>query len=539
MKANITKTCRELVSMALGTEITDSIPWQQFGDAVVTGLCYDSRLASPASIFFCLVGARADGHTYASAAYRTGCRLFVVERTLDLPQDCLQILVPNTRTALADCAAAFYDHPERHLRLVGITGTKGKTTTAIFLRTILEEGGIPTGYIGTNGVEFADEHYDTLNSTPESLEIYRYLRLMVDNGIRACVMEVSSQALWMGRVRGLTFEATAFLNLSRDHIGGAEHPDMAHYKASKQRLFSHHTGRMAIFNADDPCAADMASATMNRSAEGNTEPLCLTFSTNEPALAGHCTEQGEMPLPPPCHTASEIRADRHGAAIGTSFICDGVDRTPADRWFLPLPGDFNVQNALAALTVAHECFGVPIPRVRHALANATVPGRFETVIHEGAPGTVFVIDYAHNGASLTAILDALRDYQPNRLIALFGSVGGRTFERRRDLAMAAGPRCDLCILTADNPASEPVENILAEIDAAFPPDSCPRVHEPDRACAIRLAVDLAQPGDMILLAGKGHEDYQLIGTQRVPFSDGEILRAALEEKARDSEELPI
>ncbi len=528
MEINIIKTCRALLTVPLGIETTDSVMWRRFGDTPITGLCYDSRLATGSSIFFCLVGARADGHTYAAAAYRAGCRHFVVERTLDMPGDCLQVIVPDTRAALADCAAAFYDHPERHLRLVGITGTKGKTTTAILLRAVLEAGGIPTGYIGTNGVEFADEHYDTLNSTPESLEIYRYLRLMADNGIRACVMEVSSQALWMGRVRGLVFEATVFTNLSRDHIGGVEHPDMAHYATSKRRLFSHHTGRMAVFNADDPAAAHMASALAEAISEGQNRPSCLTFSIGESASEHMKSTHKTALLPPSCHTAAQIRPDRHGSSIGVSFICDGVDRTSADRWFLPLPGAFNVQNALAALTVADACFGLPLFLVRDALAHTVVPGRFETVTHEGAPGAVFVIDYAHNGASLTAILDALRDYRPNRLIALFGSVGGRTFERRRDLAEAAGPRCDLCILTADNPASEPVADILAEMDAAFPAGSCARILEPDRACAIRRAVDLAEPGDIILLAGKGHEDYQLIGTERVPFSDGEVLRATLD-----------
>lgn len=476
-------------------------------DTLVSALRYDSRLATAGTVFFCLVGKTSDGHLYAPSAYRNGCRIFVVETPLELPEDALQIQVPDTRAALADCAAEFYDHPEREMRLIGLTGTKGKTTTALLIRSLLEDAGIPTGYIGTNGVDYLDFHHPTVNSTPESAEIYRYLRYMLDEGVRACVLEVSSQALWMGRIRGLTFHTVLFTNLSRDHIGGVEHPDFQHYRDCKKRLFTDYPAQMMVANRDDPHTAYMT--------EGVTAPVLL-YGMEDPDTACWC---GGAPVP-----AAE------GDRIGCRFVVYRHQTSLPSPCFLPLPGDFNVMNALAALTVVCEGFGVEPRQASASLAKAVVTGRFETVTSPALPGVTFIIDYAHNGISLASILDALKAYKPGRLICLFGSVGGRTKERRRDLAEAAGSRCDLCILTSDNPACEPPMEIIEEIDAAFPAGSCPRAKISDRAEAIRYAVDMAEAGDIILLAGKGHEDYQLIGVRKEPFSERSILLEALESR---------
>ncbi len=506
--------------------------WKKYARTNIKALCYHSREANVGTVFFCLVGKSADGHNFAAAAYRAGCRFFVVEHAVDLPEDALRITVPNARAALADCAAAFYEHPEQKIRLVGLTGTKGKTTTALLIRSMLCAAGIPTGYIGTNGVDFADRHDDTVNSTPESLDIYRYLGLMVEAGMQVCVLEVSSQALWMQRIRGLVFDTTLFTNLSRDHIGGVEHPDMTHYRASKQKLFSEYPTRHTVVNADDAAAAYMLEGLP---AEADTE--CLSFSvTDQGAEASDEVATGTN-IPAPLWTASDIRPARQGGRVGVTFACRRGKRVFSEPWFLPLPGIFNVQNALAAITVVCECFDISPRVVKKCLAVASVAGRFETVVHPRLPDVTFIIDYAHNGVSLASILDALRIYEPTRLIALFGSVGGRTRERRRDLAEAAASRCDLCILTSDNPACEPPMEIIQEMDDAFPSDAPPRVCIPDRAEAIRYAVDRAEAGDIILLAGKGHERYQLIGTQRVPFSERLLLEEALE--ARTSVGAPM
>ena len=491
-----------------GAPLGNTGAWRRIWDEPISMLRCDSRLATAGTVFFCLVGKTSDGHLYAPGAYRNGCRVFVVERPLDLPEDAFQYRVADTRTALADCSAAFYGHPERQMQLIGLTGTKGKTTTSLLIRSLLEDAGIPTGYIGTNGVDYLDFHHQTLNSTPESVEIYRYLRYMLDESVKTCVLEVSSQGLWMERIRGLIFHSVVFTNLSRDHIGGVEHPDFDHYRDCKRLLFSDYPAKMAVVNHGDGHSRYMA--------EGTSSPV-LEFGLCEPDAVDK-----------PHWSATNIRPMQKGARIGVGFEAYRKGAPTDGTWFLPLPGHFNVQNALAALTVVCEGFGVEPLHAKASLERAVVAGRFETVTSPALPDVTFVIDYAHNGVSLTSILDALREYAPKRLICLFGSVGGRTKERRRDLAEAAGRRCDLCILTSDNPASEPPMDIIDEIDAAFPAGSCPRVKIADRAEAIRYAVEIAEAGDIILLAGKGHENYQLVGVKKEPFSEIEILRGAME-----------
>ena len=493
-----------------GATLGNTGAWRRIWDEPISMLRCDSRLATAGTVFFCLVGKTSDGHLYAPGAYRNGCRVFVVERPLDLPEDAFQYRVADTRAALADCSAAFYGHPERQMQLIGLTGTKGKTTTSLLIRSLLEDAEIPTGYIGTNGVDYLDFHHQTLNSTPESVEIYRYLRYMLDEGVKTCVLEVSSQGLWMERIRGLIFHTVVFTNLSRDHIGGVEHPDFEHYRDCKRLLFSHYPAKMAVVNHGDGHSRYMV--------EGTSSPV-LEFGLCEPDAVDK-----------PQWSATNIRPMRKGDKIGVGFEAFRNGLSMRDVCFLPLPGHFNVENALAALTVTCEGFGVEPKEALASLERAVVAGRFETVTSPALPDVTFVIDYAHNGVSLSSILEALREYHPGRLICLFGSVGGRTKERRRDLAQAAGGRCDLCILTSDNPACEPPMDIIEEIDAAFPAGSCPRVRIADRAEAIRYAVEIAEAGDIILLAGKGHEDYQLVGVKKEPFSEIDILREAMGEK---------
>ena len=295
---------------------------------------------------------------------------------------------------------------------------------------------------------------------------------------------------------------------------------MTHYRASKQKLFSQYPSRKIAVNYEDENSPYM----IEDIAEVTPTPEVISFAL------GNAETDAETPLPAPLWTASNVAHGRMDGAVGVYFDCQRGDEAMG-RWFLPMPGAFNVQNALGALSVVCESFGVSPEVARTALETVSVPGRFETVSHPAAPDVTFVIDYAHNGVSLAAILDTLATYEPRRLIALFGSVGGRTYERRGALAEAAGSRCDLCILTSDNPACEPPMDILRAIDEAFPAGSCPRLLIPDRAEAIRHAVELAEAGDIIVLAGKGHETYQLIGTQKIPFCERDILCEALEARA--------
>ncbi|MBE6558309.1 MAG: UDP-N-acetylmuramoyl-L-alanyl-D-glutamate--2,6-diaminopimelate ligase [Ruminococcaceae bacterium] len=473
--------------------------------AGVSAVCVDSRKSSEDSLFVCIKGFTSDGHAYARKAYDQGCRYFLVERILDLPDDALQILVPDTRIAEAEAAAAFYGHPEREMDLFAITGTKGKTTTALFLQKILNDAGVPTGYMGTNGIIFGDKHYPTVNSTPDSLLIYAYLREMLDAGMIAAVMEVSSQGLKLYRTYGLSFRVCAFTNLSPDHIGGNEHPDMADYAACKHRLFTDYPHDFTVCNLDDPALPDMT--------KGDPADI-VGFSTK-----GH---------PDAAWTTTAIQGVIRNGIPGMEYGLKIQGLALSHMHFLPQPGEFNVKNALCAMAMAHLIYGIPVENACKSLETATVPGRFETVFHDHV---LYVIDYAHNAVSMASMLDLLRSYHPERLICLFGSVGERTKERRRELAEVTGIRADLCILTSDNPGREDPEAILREIDAAYPEGSCPRVMISDRTEAVAYAVSVARPGDMILLAGKGHETYQLVGEQKVAYREKNVLLNALSDYA--------
>ncbi|MBE6585269.1 MAG: UDP-N-acetylmuramoyl-L-alanyl-D-glutamate--2,6-diaminopimelate ligase [Ruminococcaceae bacterium] len=470
-------------------------------DTSVLSLTADSRKAAKGSLFICIKGFVSDGHAYAPKAYAQGCRYFLTEHILDLPRDALQIIVPHTRIAEAEAAAVFYGHPEREISLVGLTGTKGKTTTALFLQKILCDSGVPTGYIGTNGITYGDRHEPTVNSTPDSLVLYACLRKMLDAGMKAAVMEISSQGLKMHRTYGLSFAACGFTNLSPDHIGGNEHPDFEDYAACKHLLFTDYPHAVTACNLDDP-----ATGFMN---EGDPADIC-GFSTQDHPLAALKT--------------TVIQGLVRGGIPGMEYCVSYQGKSLPQVYFLPQPGEFNIKNALCAVAIAHTAFGIPVDTACRLLESAVVPGRFETVFDRHV---LYVIDYAHNGISMASMLDLLRGYHPKRLICLFGSVGERTRERRRELAEAAGVRADFCILTSDNPGREDPEAILREIDMAFPMGSCSRVLIPDRTKAVQYAVDMAQPGDMILLAGKGHETYQLVGEDKLPYVEREVLLEAL------------
>ena len=476
-----------------GASLTDIKPYP-VPDVDISYICHDSRKAGPDCLFVCIRGYVSDGHSYALAAYTNGARVFLAERPLDLPDDACVVCCPDTRIALAALAAAIHDHPADKLHVIGITGTKGKTTTALMIHGMLEKMDIPSAYIGTNGIDFGGRHYATVNSTPESLDLHEYMAQMVECGVRYVVMEVSSQALKLHRVHGIRFDTCIFTNLYPDHIGGVEHADMEEYKACKKMLFSFPGIKHILCNADDPEAAYMvkdASAPVTTFGKGKT-----------------CAWRADRVKAEVCHRVP-----------GTAFTChtpEGI-ALPVQ---IPFPGDYSVYNALCALAVCDK-LGISLEECIAALAHVRVKGRFEPVFLPGRPDSTFIIDYAHNGASLRAVLESLRSYRPRRLICLFGSVGDRTQMRRGELGAVASELCDLSILTSDNPGNESPDQIIADIAAAFTHDRY--VSIPDRAEAIAYAVRQAQKGDVIVLAGKGHETYQYVHGKYLPFSEREIL----------------
>lgn len=470
-----------------------------FQDKKIFSLCFDSRKASPGSAFFCINGALADGHDYAISAYEKGCRIFLCEK---MPRyfpikDATVIMCKNgTRAALADVAAEFYMHPEKSLTLIGVTGTKGKTTIARLIASILNENGINTGYIGTNGVDFDGYHHETVNTTPESCDLYEYLYMMHKTGVNVAVIEVSSQALKNGRTRGLTFDTCVFSNLYHDHIGGVEHPTFENYKDCKKLLFKEHCGRFAVINADSAYSEEFSK-------ELSVAVKKISYSVDKKADV----------------YAKDVELCRSESGLGTRFTLPSAKAISVS---LQLPGRFNVSNALAAVAVC-RIYGVADEKIADSISKANISGRFEAIRINGAD---FIIDYAHNGESLRSVLSVLRSYDPERLICLFGSVGGRTQMRRAELGQAAFELADISILTSDNPDCESPEAIIEEIALQYK-DPSRYITIPDRREAIIYAVKTAKAGDIVLLAGKGHEKYQLICGKRIPFSEREVLDEAI------------
>ncbi len=477
-------------------------------DVKIDWIYCDSRKVTLDSLFVCISGALLDGHNYVLQAYEFGCKVFVVQKELDsLPEDAVQIVTSDTRIALAMISAAFFGHPSKQLRIIGITGTKGKTTTALLMYQNINRYGINCAYIGTSGIMYNDVSKPSLNTTPESYDLQYHMRKMVDGGVKILVMEVSSQAIYLNRVYGIEFDMCVYTNLYKgDHIGGGEHPSFEHYRDSKASLFHDFGCKCIVYNKDDEYHDVMVK---------NTGALLRSYG-----ISSDCDFLG-----------SDISLYRDGDILGVKFTCTTLSCSLPVT--LNVPGDFSVYNALCAIA-ACEHLGISAEFTAQSLEVAAISGRFEVV--RALPYCTFVIDYAHNGNSLRAVLETLHRYNPNRIICLFGSVGGRTRLRRHELGKVAAEQADLAVITSDNPDFESPEAIIDEISMQFSEGSCPYVKIADRTEAVKFAVREAKPGDIILLAGKGHEDYQLICGKKVPFSEKEII---LTEAAKILEENKI
>lgn len=462
----------------------------------------NSKEASPSAVFVCVRGANVDGHSFAPDAYARGCRCFVAERALGLPDDAYVLQVESSRYAIAMLACRLYGDPSKELRVIGITGTKGKTTTAQLLAQILNQTAIPTGYIGTNGISFGEIRRQTKNTTPDAVTLQKTLCEMQKNGMKAVVMEVSSQALMQHRVTGIHFEAVLFTNLFPDHIGKNEHPSFEHYKTCKKTLFTSFGAKTMIGNLDDPFCAELQNDT-----------------TADRVLL--CSANGQKSN----YWVERINLISHKRLPTLAF--DLLSNTDSQAFTLPLIGKVNVGNAMLAAACAEQLFGISLSASAKVLENASVEGRSELIPLPN--GACAVIDYAHNGESLRQLLQSLKEYDHNRLICLFGSVGERTEQRRLEMGKVAASLCDLCILTSDNPGKEDPNKILDEIAAAFANTDTPYQKIADRKEAILSALKETREKDILVLAGKGHETYQLIGDQKLAFCEKEIILEAIED----------
>ncbi len=477
--------------MLLG-EILNGLEFETDSDIQVNidDIVYDSRKATAGTLFVCLCGARFDGHEYALSAYEKGCRCFMVERLLDLPSDAIQVKVADSRACLAVCSANFFGHPTKELKVIGITGTKGKTSTAHLVKALLDKVGIKCGIIGTVGAYYDDIEIPTVNTTPESYELQKIFRIMLDNGCKACVIEVSSIGLMAHRVDCVDFEVGVFTNLSPDHIGPNEHPDFEDYMYWKSVLFE--IAKCAVINIDDPAYEAMIK---------NCKSPITTYSLEEADV-----------------TAKNVQLLKNNQFIGISFDCiDGENEFYTE---VALPGLFNVYNALAAIAVL-SALNINASDYIDALKEIRVRGRAECVYV--CDDFDVIIDYAHNGISMKSMLDTLKSYPHNRIIALYGAVGGRTQLRRKELGLITGKECDLSVLTSDDPDFEDPWNIINEIGKYVKEAGGEYIGIPDRGEAVEYALGLLEKGDILLLAGKGHEQYMKINGEYLPFSEREHI----------------
>ncbi|HET8536856.1 MAG TPA: UDP-N-acetylmuramoyl-L-alanyl-D-glutamate--2,6-diaminopimelate ligase [Solirubrobacteraceae bacterium] len=447
----------------------------------VSALAYDNRAVQPGTVFFCVPGMTRDGHDFAPDAIARGAAALVVDHPLGLGVP--EVVVHDVRASMAPAAARLAGDPTARLQVVGITGTNGKTTSAFLVRALLEAAGRRTGLLGTVSSVIGGNETPTIRTTPEAIDLQRTFREMLDAGDECCAMEVSSHALELHRADAIHWRVAVFTNLTQDHLDF--HPDMESYFAAKRRLFEAGP-RAAVINVDDPYGRRLAE---------DFDAVTIAIDSD-----------------------ADLRAeDVRFELTGSTFAVDGLELRS------PLPGRFNVLNVLGAVAVARE-LGVDDATIARAVPQAgRVPGRFEPV-DEGQSFAVLV-DYAHTPDSLENVLRAARQLARGRVVCVFGCGGDRDRGKRPEMGRIASELADVAIVTSDNPRSEDPEAIIAEVLAGMGPGA---VTEVDRRAAIDQAVGLADAGDVVVIAGKGHEQGQEFeGGRKVPFDDVTVAREAL------------
>ena len=456
----------------------------------ITSVVYDSRQVRPGSLFICIRGFVTDGHRYIQKAIDAGAAAIVVEDAAAVTKGATFIQVADSRLALAYISAAFFGKPAEKMTMIGLTGTKGKTTTAHMIKNILEQAGHTVGMIGTMGAFIGSEKLPTKNTTPESYELHTLFDKMYRAGCSHVVMEVSSQGLKHQRTAGIRFQVGAFLNLSEDHIGDGEHENFEEYKACKKMLLPQ-ADRMVI-NTGVPYGEEFLAAANN----------AVTVST-----------AGNADL-----SAHGIRNIWDTKLFGVTFDTNGLINR---NFTVSMPGLFNVENALVAAAITHLC-GVDAAAIDRGLRTVSVKGRTQ-LIRGTTQGTVVLIDYAHNALSMESLLQMLKSYEPKRLICLFGGGGNKPKQRRYDMGLIAGKYADLSVLTTDNPRFEELADINAHIIEGLNVHGGTYKIIDDRKEAIEYLLDNCRSGDIIALIGKGHETYQDIRGVKYPFFEEEII----------------
>lgn len=465
-------------------------------DRDISELVYDSRKAQKDCMFVCVRGTAVDGHTFAQDVVAKGATVLVVEEAVDVSEDITVVQVEDTRVALAYLSAAYFDYPADQLKVIGVTGTKGKTTTTYMVKSIMESAGYKVGLIGTIEAIIGDEVIPASNTTPESYVVQKYFKKMLDQGCDCCIMEVSSQGLMMHRVDGFTFEIGIFTNIEPDHIGPNEHASFEEYMACKGLLFK--KCNLGIVNMDDPHSKDVL--------EGHTCKV-ETYGFDE---------QADI-------RATQVQLVHKPGYLGVSYQVQGLVNCPIE---IDVPGKFSVYNSLTAIAICHH-FNVTTEDMQKALKVAKVKGRIEMI--KVSDEFTLMIDYAHNAMSLESLLSTLKEYEPGRLVSVFGCGGNRSKLRRYEMGEVSGRLADLTIITSDNPRFEEPQDIIDDIKVGMAKTDGEYVEIADRKEAIRYAIEHGKKGDVIVLAGKGHEDYQEIKGKKYPMDERVLIAEVLEE----------
>ncbi|MBO5552251.1 MAG: UDP-N-acetylmuramoyl-L-alanyl-D-glutamate--2,6-diaminopimelate ligase [Lachnospiraceae bacterium] len=467
-------------------------------DIEVTKIVNDTRGIEEGCLFVCIAGANFDGHDFAGEAADKGARVLVTEKDVKVSDEAevTIVRVESTRRALACISAAWFDYPAEKLTTIGVTGTKGKTTTTYLIKEMLENAGHRTGLVGTIETVIGDTHIPSLNTTPESITLQRYFAEMVKEGIDSVVMEVSSQALMLHRTDGFVFDYGVFTNISPDHIGANEHKDFEDYLHCKSLLFSQ--CRVGIVNGDDGHVSDILKGATCRT---------VSFGLKD----GNDIK------------AENIELVNGGSYLGVAFDTRGLIE---ESFRCDMPGRFTVYNALCAISVCRE-LDIPPKAMNKALKSAKVKGRIEMI--DISPAYTLMIDYAHNAMALESLLTTLKEYEPGRLVTVFGCGGNRARDRRFDMGEVSGRLSDLTIITSDNPRFEDPEAILDDIEAGIKRTDGEYIRITDRKEAIAYAIHNARKGDVIILAGKGHEDYQEIRGVKHPMDERVLIKEIINE----------
>ena len=465
----------------------------------VRDIIYDSRKIAPETMFVCMVGAVTDGHKYIPDAVEKGASVIVLEKeeeAAQIPENITVLKVESARLALALMSAALFDHPARKLVTIGLTGTKGKTTTTYMIKKVLEMAGKKVGLIGTIGAMVGEEHLPSKNTTPESYELHRMFAAMVEAGCEYVVMEVSSQGLKLDRTAGILFDYGIFTNLSPDHIGPAEHASFEEYMECKSLLFRQ--CKIGVVNADDEHVDGIL--------KGHTCEV-KTFSAEREADL----------------MASDIGFINEDGKLGMHFKVSGSMDCQAK---VHIPGRFSVYNSMVTMLVCHLA-GISDEAILEGLSRVQVKGRVEML--PVSKDYTLIIDYAHNEVSTRSVLTTLMEYHPKRLICVYGGGGNRSKLRRYDMGEVTGEMADLCVLTCDNPRDEEIRDINNDIKVGLARSNGKYIEIDDRKEAIAYCMKNAKPGDMIVLLGKGHEDYQEIKGVKYHFDEREAVAEILDE----------